>query len=536
MSKNTKGPEISLTKRIDVRLEFLTSNTVISLFIIGLVALGIRLLFFEESTGLGSDAFRFFQYAIDLNLIGKIPEGFVVLETGWPTFVAIVFTLFPNGEFMELVTVQRTLSLLISVLTILPTYWLCRHFFEKKYAMIGVAFFIFEPHIIQNSITGLSEPLSIFLSTLSLALLLNSNKKSTFSAFGLTAIMIIVRSVNIIFFPIFSIVFFMKNKINKRSLAIYSISLGIFILILTPVVILRAEYTESDPLISHLEGPATMFAPKENGINYQLSNVFTNGVTIMLTKLGQSMIPYFGLFVPVGIIFMLKNSTDNNKIILLVIGLTLLAILYVFSLINDIRYIFNLFPLFALISCFTIKKMTENIDIKNILLILLIFGVLLLSSYFLYSHDTSHRSTEAMNFAFYVYENTDVINRYYLSSYLQYPRYENVQFPIESSQIINDNPTLMKEFTQGDQIKMNITVENLDEFIKFGQSVGLTHLVVDNISKKDNYFHDAFYNEFEYPYLIKQYDTFANGYNYYHAKIFKIDYEKFEELKINIRN
>lgn len=36
MSKNTKGPKISLTKRIDVRLEFLTSNTVISLFIIGL--------------------------------------------------------------------------------------------------------------------------------------------------------------------------------------------------------------------------------------------------------------------------------------------------------------------------------------------------------------------------------------------------------------------------------------------------------------------------------------------------------------------
>ena len=36
---------------------------------------------------------------------------------------------------------------------------------------------------------------------------------------------------------------------------------------------------------------------------------------------------------------------------------------------------------------------------------------------------------------------------------------------------------------------------------------------------------DVFFNEQNYPYLTKQYDSKVNGLNY-HVKIFKIDYNK----------
>ena len=43
---------------------------------------------------------------------------------------------------------------------------------------------------------------------------------------------------------------------------------------------------------------------------------------------------------------------------------------------------------------------------------------------------------------------------------------------------------------------------------------------------------DIFNHENDYPFLTKEYDSKENGFNY-HIKIFKIDYDLYNEWKIN---
>ena len=54
----------------------------------------------------------------------------------------------------------------------------------------------------------------------------------------------------------------------------------------------------------------------------------------------------------------------------------------------------------------------------------------------------------------------------------------------------------------------------------------LSHLVVDGTKNRAQFLNDVFYNESDYPFLIKEYDSLHEGYKY-HVKIFRIDYEKF---------
>ena len=48
---------------------------------------------------------------------------------------------------------------------------------------MGSALFAFEPHLIQNSLLGLTEPLYIFLVISSLVLFLSKNKKLTYVSY-----------------------------------------------------------------------------------------------------------------------------------------------------------------------------------------------------------------------------------------------------------------------------------------------------------------------------------------------------------------
>ena len=72
--------------------------------------------------------------------------------------------------------------------------------------------------------------------------------------------------------------------------------------------------------------------------------------------------------------------------------------------------------------------------------------------------------------------------------------------------------------------------DTFDEFLILGKQKGLTHLVVDDKNYpiyRMPFLKDIFENEEKYPYLIKQYDSAEHGFTY-HAKIFKIDYDAYE--------
>jgi hypothetical protein len=75
-------------------------------------------------------------------------------------------------------------------------------------------------------------------------------------------------------------------------------------------------------------------------------------------------------------------------------------------------------------------------------------------------------------------------------------------------------------------------ISSVEDYIIFGKKVGLTHLVTDGKSAQPKILNDVFYNEKNYPYLLKQFDSTEHGFKY-HMKIYKIDFHLFEKYLEN---
>ena len=72
----------------------------------------------------------------------------------------------------------RVLAIIFSVATIPIVFKIGERILDKKFAILGAAFFGFDPNLIENSIFGITEPLFIFLSVLAIYFGLKNNIKS----------------------------------------------------------------------------------------------------------------------------------------------------------------------------------------------------------------------------------------------------------------------------------------------------------------------------------------------------------------------
>ena len=62
----------------------LSKFPVLSLLLIGISAISIRLIFFQNELIFSSDNMTYFQYAMDVSLTGKLPTAYIVPNNGWP--------------------------------------------------------------------------------------------------------------------------------------------------------------------------------------------------------------------------------------------------------------------------------------------------------------------------------------------------------------------------------------------------------------------------------------------------------------------
>lgn len=75
---------------------------------------------------------------------------------------------FSSSDFMELIGLQRLISIILSTMTIIPIYFLTKRFVGNYFAIFAVSLFIFDPRIVQNSTLGITEPLFLILLTSSI--------------------------------------------------------------------------------------------------------------------------------------------------------------------------------------------------------------------------------------------------------------------------------------------------------------------------------------------------------------------------------
>ena len=520
------GKEITSNSKIITttqrKLDFLNKNTIIPLLLISCIALLLRLHFSDLRIPLTLDALEYFWYANDLSFSGHFSGG--VINIGWPLLLSGFFSIFHFNNFLDYMIMQRSIAILISVLTIIPIYYLCKRFFNKSFAIVGSAIFAFEPRIIQNSVLGITEPIFIFLLTCSFVFLCSPSKNIRYLSFVTTALATIVRIEGTFLLLAISILFFIKYKKENQIILKYIIAIAIFILVLSPMMVIRIQSTGSDgftdTIHAMIKNTGDVSSLKNHG-QLNLLYFISGGLESEIKYLGWLMVPVFLFFVPIGVFLILKRKDIHRLILTIPLAILSIPAFYAYAIgIQETRYLYVLYPLFCVISLYAIMYFDTKIKKQNIFLVSITIGILFSSFLFLDLKNTDwDHEREALKLAYYVDNMTLGTNQYLPESkYLPIPQMELSKFPTTSSSVFIGP----KQFpTEG--------FNSLDNYLEFGKTRGLSHLVVDDSKNRPYFLSDIFYHEEKYPYLIKIFNSEDHGFTY-HLKIYKIDYSKFESI------
>jgi hypothetical protein len=495
----------------------------------------LRLCLIPYELPLTFDALLYFWYANDISILGTLPTDYTLANNGWPIFLSIFFNGLESNNFLDYMILQRVLSVILSCLTIIPVYFLCRKFFNINFSIIGALIFAFEPHLILNSILGITESLFILLTTSAIVAILNSKIHMSYVAFILASLAVLVRSEGMILFLPLSILFLITNRKNKKRLLHYFIFCIIFVMILIPTAIHNLEVNGNDGFLSRIISETSSINNVEKEItNQSFSSNFVERTENFMKMFGWSLIPIFIMFIPFGLFHIIKSHKFDDFVIITLFGTMMIPVIYALSFLPDPRYSYFVFPILIVISLFTIKGIHDKIGNKNIILIIIISGILVSSIIFIeFKKIDVLNETEALELARHIAELTKVINQHIPNSgYL----------PIVGLEKLDDFPILRKTFEQKSGMEYCVDIhtcssiilvnsDKIEDFIEYGMSKGLTHIVIDeNNLKKEKFLKDIFSNEEDFSYLKKEFDSLEKGFSH-HLKIFEIDYQKYDEKK-----
>ena len=540
-----------------------TKKPIVFLALIGFAGLFLRLVYFPYDVPLFNDSQGYFWYAIDMSILNQLPSGHSIVNIGWPSFLSIIFQTMDSNYFLDYHNMQRFVGTVFSVATIFPVYFLCSMYFKKSYSLLGAALFVFEPRLIQNSFAGTPESMYVFLMALLLFLFLSNNFKKVYLAFGILALLALVRYEGLLMIIPISIVFFIRFRKQKRDLIKYIICISIFILILVPVAYFKTETMGSGmDTFSHISaGPEYYQASIQNNSS-TLADFLYLGSINLIKFLGWALIPSFIIFVPLGIIFIFKSLDYKKIIIILSILIMLIPAFYGYSRgFEEMKYLYVLYPIFCVLACFTFKIFLEKFHRKNLIFCMIIGGIIFSSIIFVEwkAMDNEHYR-EAYEILTEIGQKEMKINKEFGRygpefTYLSWITLHNVdEFPvlkkelppkkISTTSLPNATPVWNEQTKQWDLVYIGIEeseeyhnplIDNLIDYFQVLKKQKITHLISDenNMSQLINnelrlHLTDIFNHENKYPFLVKEYDSKENGFNY-HVKLFKIDYNLYNE-------
>jgi hypothetical protein len=501
------------------KLNLLQHRPIVCLLLIGICGIIIRLIYFPYNVPVSLDGLLYFWYAADTSTLGHLPQNYTFPNNLWPLFVSPFFYMLKSNNFLDFMHLQRLLSISISILTIIPVYFLCRRFFDKQYALIGVILFVFEPRIIQNSMLGLTEPLFILLGTISL--FFSDKTKYVYSSFASLALFSLTRYEGLLLIIPITVLYFVRFGKNRQAIRKYLLALLIFVLVITPMVYSRIQITGRDGLTSHVLGGANVIS-SEISNNEHATKKFsiTSGIVTFGKLIGWSTIPMFILFVPFGLYTIFKKRNFANYSIIFFGGVFLIPALYAYSRgIEEIRYLFIIFPLFSLLSLFTIRDIIEKSKRRMPVIAVLIVGIILSSTLFVNWKNNNEHELEAVKIAEEVAKRTSLINDYHPESvYLRTVGFTDYQDFRGKHEIIHNKIKVLYAEKFG----------SLKEFLAYAKEQKLEFLIADDERSRSGFIKDVLYHEEKYPFLTKEYDSSQDGLKY-HVKIFRINYDLIEQ-------
>ena len=517
------------------------SDIKIQILLVFLAGIITRIYFTPFELPIILDGAQYFWYAVDTSILGEFPKEYNFPNNGWPLFLSIIFNITNPDVFLDFFIVQRLTSIIISAATVIPIFLLCKRFFDTKIAIFGACIFIFEPRLLINSISGLPESIFIFLFTSSIYLFLSQKFKMIYVSFGLVALLSLIRYEGVLLIVPFFVLLFFKFSKHKKNIPKYFLALSIFILLLLPILGLRIEATGSDGIFSHIISQSTFYQsdPVTNA-NFDTDDDFitkiSKGITNMIKFSGWMTIPYLFFFIPGGIILFFKNFNKDRRIIFVFSIIMLIPAFYAFSReFYEMKYLFITLPILILISLSFVEYILRRTKKENVIICLLIIGIIFASIFFLeYKKIDYEREIEAYQIGLKVSEITNIINDYDPESkYVgkKIPQATNLnEFPVLFSEVSNQI-TVIQGANGGEIIGCDICYEakSLNEFLNNARNDDLEYLLVDDNPGRPEFIKEILKNESKYTFLEKIYDSKDDEFTY-HVKIFKIDYEKFDNL------
>ena len=483
-----------------------------SLFLILIIFTGLitKLYFFPFEIPITSDALNYFWYSSDIYQIGKLPSDWSLGNNGWPIVLSIVFFITDSKDILSLMETQKIFSVLISISTTIPVYFLCKKFVQRKFALIGASIIAFDPRLMINSFLGITDPLFLLLSVISLVLFLHSNKKAVYLSFVIVGLSSLVRTEGMAIFLVLSIMFFIKYRNeNYKIIFRYLLILIIFGLVLLPLSAYRIDVTGNDYLFQRGLKHVDQIASNE-GYNDKLFE----GLEIFSKYIIWVLIPNFIIFIPFGIFLIFRKLNIDKITIILSIAILSIPALYGYTLSAlDTRYLYVLFPMFCVLTVLPIEKVSSKFLNQNLIVIIIILSIII-ASIGLYDYlkiDCEHEKEtfeimkDISNFAVGINE---------FNSEAKY---------IPTIYTINQWPTTYKNLDFKTVIIKYEKYDSLIEFIQNSKDNGLSHIVVDNKEKRPIFMQEVFVEEKTYNFLEKVYDSKKQGFEY-HVKVFKINY------------
>ncbi len=512
-----------LSQLVEDKIENFCKKYYLSLIIICGISISLKIYFTPFSFPLESqDALIFLHQAKQLGQ-GNF-EG-IPFNYGWQSVLSFFFTIFPQETDYAYMNLLRILSIVISTTTIPAVYFFAKKFLNNRFSLLAASFFAFDPNLIENSIFGITETLFLLLSVLMLNFLFSKNNRLLFLAAIFAGFTLDVRLNGIILIVILIISVISKPNLSKRGITLIGV---IFLISISssPFFLQNIESTGNPfkSFIGIVENAENSPPPsmESNLAQSSINERLTYGIGEEFKHIFRIAIPYLVLFVPFGLIVIFSHFNYNNKILFLLIVITLLVSIPIYLRSIEYRNLFLLLPIFSVVASIGLQMILKDNNRKNIFLVLLVAGIILLSWNML---------RDRSDFNSNIYEERDNFGKF-LSSNLQGKLMGDYYVEIAGNLPNAELGTSGKDQLKNNQLTLvgfGPPANSMNELLDFAKKYDVTHIVIDDkFDARSPELIEIFYNESKYSFLEKVIDSEEIGFNQIKVKVFKINYDKLE--------
>jgi len=535
-----------------------TKQIISSLILISVVSILLKLYLVDFSIPVNSDNLEYALFAI-AHTNGDFSQS-SHRGMGWSYFVSIFFNFVDSNNFLDYSNILRGLSMAISVSSISMMYLLGRKFFDGRYSLLLASLFAFEPHLNYNSGLGLAEPFFILALIGTFYFILNKDSRFVIISLLLAGIVYWSRLNGFFAFFVISVIYFITMRKSPHFFRNYVIGLGIFILIISPILIERdAQF--GDPFYSVYSGTifsgdietiysevgtnetysASQFI-EENGIGSFIQTFILNGFYNTFSLLSILSFPYLFILIPFGILFSFRAFDQNPNFIKanwIFLSISILFMILIIAVVPERRFLFHILPFLMIFSVIPVQRVIEyglstfsfSRKQKDIFLVSVIIILIILSGFFTLRYEKLDTILENEKLAFsnFALNNLDGTVLRDFGGGLDYITYLKITNPIDNfkNYKINQNMDSGYQFNDISLPSKN----NLNEFLIYAEDKNLKYIISNEKNSNINPLIDElYYTHNSYSYLEKIFDSNDVGYKKLKLKVFEINYKKFNEI------